>query len=108
MIVREARSCIALREAWAVYALTQRCRAIALIVAEHVRSKPIEMLALVPGVGRFSVFATHERHQRLGSLLGSTRLCGTALVLGDVVGPTTVHRAALQGVVGWPLAVPRS
>jgi putative nucleotidyltransferase with HDIG domain len=106
MIVREADLASQLREAWAVYAIDAALSGIALIVAEHVRSKPIEMLALVPVMGLFSVFA-RERHQRLESLLElNNAYRGTALVLGDVVeaddGYTGLH---CKRVVGLALAV---
>jgi putative nucleotidyltransferase with HDIG domain len=106
MIVREADLASQLREAWAVYAIDAALSGVALIVAEHVRSKPIEMLALVPVMALFSIFA-RERHQRLESLLElNNAYRGTALVLGDVVeaddGYTGLH---CKTVVGLALAV---
>ena len=106
MIVREADLASQLREAWAVYAIDAALSGIALIVAMHVRSKPIEMLALVPVMGLFSVFA-RERHQRLESLLElNNAYRGTALVLGDVVEADDSYTGLhCKRVVGLALAV---
>ncbi len=58
---------------------------IGFVVAKHVRAEPASVLALVPLLGIFAMFA-RERHQRLKNLLElNNAYRGTALVLGDVV-----------------------
>jgi putative nucleotidyltransferase with HDIG domain len=68
-----------------VHAIDAGLACVGLVVAEHVRSEPVAVLAPVPLLGILALFA-RERHQRLRSLLElNNAYRGTALVLGDVV-----------------------
>jgi putative nucleotidyltransferase with HDIG domain len=94
-----------LRDAW-VYVIDAALSGIALVVARNINSSPEAVLALVPILGLFGLFAG-ERHRRLKSVveLGSAYR-GTALVLGDVIeaddGYTGEH---CKSVVALALAV---
>jgi putative nucleotidyltransferase with HDIG domain len=68
-----------------VYVIDAALAGIGLVVAKDVHSAPYAVLALVPLLGLFAIFA-NERHRRLESMLElSNAYRGTALVLGDVI-----------------------
>jgi putative nucleotidyltransferase with HDIG domain len=68
-----------------VHGIDAALSGIGLVVAEEAHSSSVAVLALVPLLGLFALFA-HERRRRLQSMFelsGAYR--GTALVLGDVI-----------------------
>ncbi len=72
------------REAW-VYGVDAALSGVGLIVGEAVPRHPASVVALVPLLGLFAVFASERRRRLEGMLELSAAYRGTALVLGDVV-----------------------
>jgi putative nucleotidyltransferase with HDIG domain len=105
LAVRGATFAAQLRETW-VYGVDAALSGVALIVAYEDHAHPAAVIAVLPLLGLFALFA-QERHRRLESLVElNNAYRGTALVLGDVVeaddGYTGMH---CKGVVGLALEV---
>jgi putative nucleotidyltransferase with HDIG domain len=82
-IIRRAKPSV-LTVPW-VYIIDAALSGAGLVVAKSVVHHPAAVLALLPLLGIFAMFA-RERHQRLVSLIElNSAYRGTALVLGDVV-----------------------